>query len=84
MALKIRKKLENGIEVINSYMRVENITVSKTKMSFNCSYYVNDLVNSSFHSEFKECGYVLEGTNPLHQAYCYLKTLEEFKDAEDC
>lgn len=83
MAIIKDTELENGIKVYGAYLRVENISLDKTDISFNIRKYVDK--NKSFFSEdYLTCPYNIEGENPFIQAYEYLKTLEEFKDAEDC
>lgn len=82
MAIMKNIELENGIKVDGAYLRVENISLNKTDISFNIRKYVDK--NKSFFSEdYLTCLYNIEGENPFIQAYEYLKTLEEFKDAED-
>lgn len=83
MAIIKDTELENGIKVDGAYLRVENITLDKTSISFNVRKYV-DKTKSFFSEEYLTCSYDIEGENPFIQAYEYLKTLEEFKDSEDC
>lgn len=83
MAIMKNIELENGIKVDGSYLRVEFPSVTKDKLTFNLRKYVE--ANKSFFSEETiTCDYDINGENPFVQAYEYLKTLEEFKDAEDC
>ena len=83
MAIKKDVKLETGINVNGAYCRVENITIDKQTISFNLRKYVD--VNLPFFNEmYYSTSYDINGENTFVQAYEYLKTLEEFKDAEDC
>ena len=82
MAIKKDIKLESGILVNGAYCKVENITLSKTIINFNIRKYVD--INLPFFDETHySVRYVIDGKNPFAQAYEYLKTLNEFKDAED-
>lgn len=83
MAIMKNIELENGIKVDGAYLRVEFPSVTKDKLTFNLRKYVST-DKPFFAEEVIECKYDIEGDNPFKQAYEYLKTLEEFKDAEDC
>lgn len=83
MAIIKNVNLGNGIKVDSAYLRVENITLDKTSMTFNVRKYV-DKTKSFFSEYYLTCPYNIDGENPFKQAYEYLKTLEEFKDSEDC
>ena len=41
-------------------------------------------VQRTVESKLKDTVYVLDGPNPIKQAYLHLKTLPEFADAIDC
>jgi hypothetical protein len=84
MALKKDVFLENGIKVDAAYIKVGTVSViAKTKISFSvfCSV---DAGKSSFKEFGFECQYILDGQNPIKQAYEHLKTLPEFVGATDC
>lgn len=83
MAITKNIELQNGLKVEEAYLRVEVPSITKDKMIFTLRKYVNT-DKPFFSEEVIECGYDLEGENPFKQAYEYLKTLEEFRDAEDC
>jgi len=84
MALKKDVVLENGIEVDAAYIKVGTVSViAKTKMSFSVFYSV-DAQKSSFKESAFERPYILDGENPIKQAYEHLKTLPEFAGATDC
>ena len=52
-------------------------------MNFSVKVY-KDTDKEPFAASSFVCNYDLNGGNPLQQAYLHLKTLEEFKTAEDC
>ena len=83
MAILNNTELENGIKVEEAYLRVEFPSINKGSMSFNLRKYVaKDL--PFFSEDMITCDYDIEGSNPYAQAYEYLKTLDEYIDAEDC
>ena len=83
MAIIKNIELENGIKVDGAYLRVEFPSATKDKLTFNLRKYV-EIGKPFFHEEVIICSYDLNEGNPFMQAYKYLKTLESFKDAEDC
>ena len=83
MAIKKDISLETGILVNGAYCRVENISLVKENMSFNLRKYVDNTL-PFFNEDYYTCNYDINGNNPFTQAYEYLKTLEDFKDAADC
>lgn len=83
MAIKKDINLETGVCVNNAYCRIENITIDKHNMNFNIRKYA-DKDKPFFDEQYLSCSYNIECENLFKQAYEYLKTLEEFKDAEDC
>lgn len=83
MALLITKKTDTGLLVENTYSRIDNISISKNRMTITLNYYKDkDLL--PFEWSTYGCRYTTDEENPFKQAYEYLKTLEEFKDSEDC
>lgn len=71
-----------GLGVNNSYMRVEDIFLSKDTMSFYVRKYVEP--TKPYFEEVKlECAYALTGENPFIQAYVYAKLQPDFTDATD-
>ena len=82
MAISIIKTTATGFIVNGTYSRVENIQLTKERMSFNLKHY-KEKGRPFFSDEILCCEYDIEGDNPIAQAYEYLKTLDEFKDAED-
>ena len=83
MALKRNESTQFGFDVPDAYQRVENITLRKTSMQFQVCVYA-DLAKNAFNHKTYACEYNINGSNPISQAYNYLKTLEEFSNAVDC
>ena len=83
MAIIKNIELENGIKVDGAYLRVENPSLTKDSLTFSVRKYV-EAGKAFFVEEYFTTLYDINGENPFIQAYEYLKTLEEFKDAEDC
>lgn len=83
MALSKTVTTLHGLEIPNAYHRVENVTLtSKTEMAFFIRSYKD--VNHPFFAEAMiECPYNLSGTNPIQQAYEYLKTTNDFAESGD-
>lgn len=83
MALIVNKKLKNGIVVESAYARVEYISSNKNTLGMQVRFYTNieneDIETISYQTALK-----IDENNYFKQAYDYLKTLEEFKDSEDC
>lgn len=65
---------------LNAYIKVEIVTASKESANVSVSFTDNDKSILKFY-EFTPG---LNGSNFIKQAYEHLKTLPEFKDAEDC
>lgn len=84
MALQKTMETSSGIEVTDAYNKVELISlVAKDKMVFTVRTYKDSTKPFVFGTDY-EAAFDLNGTNPLAQAYEYLKTLPEFSDAVDC
>lgn len=83
MALKKTVQTEFGFDVQNAYIRVEGVRVEKNKMQFQIRTSA-DGVKPHFSDVGRECVYILDGENPIKQAYEHLKTLPEFAGATDC
>lgn len=75
---QISKKKE---EFKNVYIKVLNISGNKDEVSFSYIGTHNECVIISKSHTFVP---ISDDFNFLAQSYEYLKTLEEFKDAEDC
>jgi hypothetical protein len=85
MALKQKISTASGIEVDDAYHRVEQVTlVNKSAITFSASAYKNNEIKVCITNNFYSCEYDLAGSNPIAQAYAYLKTLPEFAGAVDC
>jgi hypothetical protein len=84
MAIKRTVSTPHGIEVKNAYCRVENLSlVGKDKIKFHFRVSVDGKLPHFEDTEY-QCTYVIDGDNPIKQAYDYLKTIEKFADATDC
>lgn len=73
----------NGLTVKNCYAKVAFFSGSKHSLAFQVEHRTSanqDPYATTSHS----CELLLEGPNPIKQAYEYLKTLPEFADAVDC
>lgn len=82
MALSKTTTSVHGLVSQNAYHRVEDTTITKTKLRF-CVRSYADVTKPAFVGEYYECAYSLYGENPIRQAYLYLKTLPEWADAVD-
>jgi hypothetical protein len=84
MALKKTKQTSFGIDVADAYHRVENLRLEgKDKIAFGVRSYANQ-EKPFFAEQVFSCDYLINGANPIAQAYNHLKTLEEFAGATDC
>lgn len=86
MALRVNKitKTAQGFEVPDAYCRVEDVKVNKTAAYCVLRKYKDNTGVAYFAEEGISYPYSLEGSNPIAQAYAYLKTLPEFENAVDC
>lgn len=84
MALQKDITTKTGVRVVDAYLKVEEISIlNKVAIRFNLKYYV-DVEKGAFQIKKYACDYDLDSTNPIAQAYEYLKTLDEFIDSIDC
>ena len=83
--MAIKKTLPfNGTQVPDTYLRVEDVQLlGKERLSFKVRGYAT-LEAGAFYWAGFEAPYVMDGSNPIAQAYDYLKTLPEFSGAIDC
>jgi hypothetical protein len=82
--MALRKTINfKSIAVNDCYIKVWRIEGNKEQISFNVSYSANSNVDA-FNGESYSCAYVLDGNNPIKQAYEHLKTLPEFAGSVDC
>ena len=91
MALRISKTTNSNITVSSAYAKIEGILLlNKTSISFKVRFYNDDTLPNVtsivpfFTEEGFSCSYDLTKTNPIEQAYLYIKTLPEFINAIDC
>jgi hypothetical protein len=84
MALQTNITTEAGINVSNAYCRVEKLSfTAKTSIAFNLASYVDQNKTTPFNVTNYLAKYDLEGSNPIKQAYLYLKTLPEYANSLD-
>jgi hypothetical protein len=85
MALKKTLTTPCGFTATGAYHRVEGVSLqAKDIIVFKVRSYKNDSGVPHFSDVEHTCAYDLSGSNPIAQAYEYLKTLSDFADAEDC
>lgn len=72
-----------GIEIKDAYIRVCRFGGNKENMVFGVSYQAAP-DQPIFNEDSFNIAYVVDGDNPLKQAYTHLKTLPQFTDAKDC
>lgn len=71
------------IKVLDCYVRVLNVEVSKTEIGVRTQYLKN--ANGGLLQEQRYVfPYDINGENPIKQAYLHLKTLPEFANSVDC
>jgi len=84
MALKKTVLTASGLQAIDAYHRIEQVQLlSKNTMSFNVRSYLTS-EKPKFNEVNFSASYSLDGSNPIKQAYEYLKTTPEFAGASDC
>jgi hypothetical protein len=73
------------VEVLfeSAYIKIEKVSVSVNTMEATLQY-KKSATGDILQKEIVACSYDINGINPIKQAYEYLKTLPEFKDAVDC
>jgi hypothetical protein len=84
MALSLTVQQETGIEVQDAYIQVVSALVHKNQTATACYLTFADTKKLPLDSTEVTYPYDLNGSNPIKQAYLYLKSLPEFEGAEDC
>ena len=85
MALKQTVKTVHGFDAVDAYHRIEQVQINpKDEIHFAVRVYKDNSDLPAFDSKSYFCAYDMDGANPIAQAYIYLKTLQEFADAQDC
>jgi hypothetical protein len=85
MALSRNIDTDWGISVPDAYCRIEAVSLTgKDTMSFHVRSYTAAKDVPFFIEQTITCPYDITGSNPIAQAYQFLKTLPEFSDATDC
>lgn len=89
MALILKKELESGLVIEDSYCKVMEVICTKNSMSFYVGVFVNKEMRELNKAPIKSLNYNCEHNssnnsyNSIKQAYEYLKTLDEYKSAID-
>jgi hypothetical protein len=84
MALEKTVTTPHGFKAIDAYHRVEAVSlINKEQISFHVRSYVSQ-DKPFFAEQVLSSEYVLDGQNPIKQAYEYVKTLPDFANATDC
>lgn len=81
-----KSNIEKDVTYKNCYIKITSISGDKEKLSINVNFYetadkeeIIDKKNYQFTPLIED-----NSDNFIKQGYEYLKTLDEFKDAEDC
>lgn len=72
-----------GLEINKTYIKVLKFEGDKENLYFTIGYFI-DKDEDSLQVKTFNFNYIIDGSNPVAQAYEYLKTLEEYSDAKDC
>jgi hypothetical protein len=72
-----------GITVSDAYLRIQSFSGSKKLLKFELATHYRSGEQALTVSSF-EIPYSIDGSNPIKQAYNYLKTLPEFSGSTDC
>jgi len=72
-----------GLTINDGYLRVTEVAGNKDRVAFSLSYQVAQGEDSIKTQSF-DFAPDMSGGNFIEQAYQYLKTLPEFKSAQDC
>ena len=85
MALLMTTTTVHGLLAPDAYHRAENVRIaSVSQLEFTVMSYASSGHAMAFAAKTMQCPYVLDGDNPIRQAYMHLKTLPEFAGATDC
>jgi len=90
MALQKTITLDNGLEVSNSYIRIDALSGSKNSLTIQVNSYISIEYFSDGKSFLNSNVYTFtpsvsdDSANFIKQGYVYLKTLSDFSDAIDC
>lgn len=86
MAFKKTIQTQIGVEIVDAYHRVEFVTIRKgnKKIDFHLRTYVNGNSDAWISDACFSCNYDINGSNPVEQAYSYIRSDQQFLDAVDC
>lgn len=73
-----------GIAVQSALIEVGALTISEnhSSMTFAVNFKANN-DSAAFQTDFYSCEYIPSGTDPVTQAYAYLKTLDTFSGSTE-
>ena len=84
MALAKTVQTVHGFQALNAYHRVEAVSlIGKDQIGFHVRSYVSQ-DKPFFAEQVITAEYVIDGENPIKQAYEHVKTLSEFAGTVDC
>ena len=72
-----------GLTINDGYLRVTEVAGNKNRVAFSLSYQIAQGEDSVKTQDFDFVP-EMSGDNFIRQAYQYLKTLPDFKNAQDC
>ena len=85
MALKQNMKTPQGFDAVDAYGRVSALSLNgKDAMTFSLSWFKDQSETTPITMQNFSAAYLLNGSNPLAQAYTHLKSLPEFTNTTDC
>lgn len=84
MAFKKNVKLNNGLICESAYVRIEQIAASYFGETTITVRMYKDKNLPSFHESIHKAPNLLRSSNPIYDAYNFIKSLPAYSDAEDC
>ena len=72
-----------GVSVPDAYIKIIRFDGDKSSLTVGVGYFASP-EHEMLYSDALAVPYAIDGSNPIQQAYEYLKTLPEFADAVDC
>lgn len=89
MAIIKELELKSGIKVENAYFMVSNVTCDKTFMEFTVNVFKDKASRNENRTTIDNLKFIcnhdisINSSNVIKQAYEYMKTLDEYKNAID-
>ncbi|WP_334028919.1 hypothetical protein [Burkholderia orbicola] len=72
-----------GVKIQNAYLRVWNIELSQTRITFGLGVFASAESIDMIDSTRFDCDYDINGANPIAQAYAHVKSFPEYASAVD-